>query len=146
MGSYYNRPWRGYFEVLDGPDWMRYNVELGSVEQGLALVTTNPIPGLKWRIVDAGGNVYESGQFTSHDLVAKSEDGTILYVDFKNAPIDPVIAARQEAFYSATFADAVRKQADGLRDLLDYATDVERGRPHISVSERRRLLEEALRG
>jgi hypothetical protein len=115
MGSYYNRPWRGYFEVLDGPDWMRYNVELGSVEQGLALVTTNPIPGLKWRIVDAGGNVYESGQFTSHDL------------------------------YSATFADAVRKQADGLRHLLDYATDVERGRPHISVSEHRRLLEEALR-
>lgn len=64
-GSYYNRPWRGYVEVFGFqygvPDakWLRI-ARISSVDQGQAFVTEH-VYDAQYRIVDVGGNVYESG-------------------------------------------------------------------------------------
>ena len=64
-GSYYNREWRGYVEVFGfqygvyDPKWLRV-ARITSVEQGQAFVAEN-VYDAEFRIVDVGGNVYESG-------------------------------------------------------------------------------------
>lgn len=120
MSSYYNRPWRGFVEVAAlGGDWVRaIDTPIGSVEEGLALIERTEVTGLRWRIVDLGGNVYEKG-------VVKSKGAEVLLYEFKSYPVPDEVAARQLAYYES---------------LL--------GTPpvHIAESERRRLLEEALKG
>lgn len=134
-GNYYNRLWRGYVEVAAvGGEWVRaHEKPLGSVEQGLDLVAKTRVTGLVWRIVDVGGNVYDSGKF----------DEKIVFAEFKTDPIPPEIAMRQQHFYEKTlyttlFAKAVRQQADETRSLVDDSV-------HIRRSDRRRLLEDALK-
>jgi hypothetical protein len=66
--SYYKRPWRGWVEVsgFDAPacnEWLRADDEpFFSVEAGLAIAgrILAAHPTLAARIVDAGGNVYET--------------------------------------------------------------------------------------
>lgn len=61
MGSYYNRPVVLHVEVsLDRVEWVRSSGDLGSVEAGLLFVDQHVSNGY-WRIVDAGGNVHETG-------------------------------------------------------------------------------------
>jgi hypothetical protein len=63
MGSYYNRPWRGYVE-FQGPhsgEWRRaIKWPFGSVEAALAFGNRVIRDRLAWRVVDEGGNVYET--------------------------------------------------------------------------------------
>lgn len=62
MGSYYNRPWRGYVEY-QGPhsgEWRRAKDSFGSVEGALAFGNRVIRDRIAWRVVDEGGNVYET--------------------------------------------------------------------------------------
>jgi hypothetical protein len=115
MGSYYNRPVVLHVEEFALGEW--YSVlesERGSVEAAVKVAQART-PVRQWRVVDAGGNIHEAG--------APSED--------QGRNVDDSIHVRESIGHS-------------VHEVLDYATDIEKGRVHISESFRRRLLEESL--
>ncbi len=134
--SYYNRQIVLHVEEFVLGEWYAVQEsERGSVEA--AIKVAHARTARQWRIVDAGGNVHEQ----SIPVVLGS------YAE----------AVRKQAEdRGARFANAVRAQNKIARrvaarpgavielgDIIDYAQAEES--THIRVSERRRLLEAALR-
>jgi hypothetical protein len=87
MSSYYNRPWRGAVEVAYATDgtgpWRVLQSPIISVEDGNRILGEYScfgqccLVGRAWRIVDVGGNVYESGWIDA-DGCARNREGYLV--------------------------------------------------------------------
>src|SRR5258706_6814103 len=98
MESYYSRPWRGAVQVrsAESPygDWIDgTGFIFVSVEHALGGIAKSEVTGLEWRIVDRGGNVYETGHFPGwgHGVIGdgtrREMDATGTYLHFKRMEI-----------------------------------------------------------
>jgi hypothetical protein len=162
--SYYNREWRGAIEVrANNGEWTdATGFIFGSVEHALSHIerASATIHDLAWRIVDRGGNVYETGRFPESNgrhgaatITDKFGEAVQREADELRALVNhAVVEFKDEAEVGRRRvpADVAARQIAAYEGLFGMALDVSKGRiepesVHIRVSERRRLLEEALR-